>query len=278
MMIKKRKIYFAKLVGAGNDFVFIDNRICRIASSAQLKDLARKMCDRKFGAGADGLLVLEKSGIADSKMRIFNADGSEAQMCGNGARCFAYYLSGGRQAGKLLSFALETKAGIVNAYVNGDNIKINITQPKSLKLGIPLKVCGRDIKVDFINTGVPHTVIFVEGLGKIDVKSLGREIRYHRVFAPAGTNVNFVEIMGPDSIKIRTYERGVEDETLACGTGSTAAALIAGLKIPGAADKFNVHTAGGEILKIYFTRAGKNFKDVWLEGRAELIYRGEYYV
>lgn len=278
MIIKNKKINFVKLVGAGNDFVFIDNRICRITSLAQLKDLARKMCERKFGVGADGLLVLEKSGIADSKMRIFNADGSEAQMCGNGARCFAYYLSGGKQPGKLLSLAMETKAGIVKAHVNGDNVKINITRPKSLKLGIPLKVSGRAIKVDFVNTGVPHTVIFVEGLDKIDVKSLGREIRYHRFFAPAGTNVNFVEIMGPDSIKIRTYERGVEDETLACGTGATAAALIAGYKISEQADKFNVYTAGGEILKIYFTRVGKTFKDVWLEGRAKLIYRGEYYV
>ncbi len=277
-MIKNKKINFVKLVGAGNDFVFIDNRICRITSLAQLKDLARKMCERKLGVGADGLLVLEKSGIADSKMRIFNADGSEAQMCGNGARCFAYYLSGGKQPGKLLSLAMETKAGIVKAHVNGDNVKINITQPKSLKLGVPLKVSGRDIKVDFVNTGVPHTVIFVEGLDKIDVKSLGREIRYHRFFAPAGTNVNFVEIMGPDSIKIRTYERGVEDETLACGTGATAAALIAGYKIFEQANKFNVCTAGGEILKIYFTRVGKTFKDVWLEGRAKLIYRGEYYV
>jgi len=278
MIIKNKKINFVKLVGAGNDFVFIDNRVCRITSAAQLKDLACKMCDRKFGVGADGLLVLEKSGIADSKMRIFNADGSEAQMCGNGARCFAYYLSGGKQPGKSLSLVLETKAGLVKAHVNGDIIKVNITQPKGLKLGIPLKVSGRDIKVDFINTGVPHAVIFVEGLDKIDVKSIGREIRYHRFFAPAGTNVNFVEITGPDSIKIRTYERGVEDETLACGTGSTAAALIAGLKVPGQVSKFNVHTAGGEILKIYFTRVGKNFKDVWLEGRAKLIYRGEYYV
>ncbi len=278
MIVKNKKISFVKLVGAGNDFVFIDNRVCRISSVARLKVLARKMCGRKFGLGADGLLVLEKSGRADSRMRIFNADGSEAQMCGNGARCFAYYLSGGKQSGKVLALTMETKAGIVNALVNGDNIKINLTQPKSLRLGILLKVGGRDIKVDFINTGVPHTVIFVEGLDKIDVKNLGREIRYHQFFAPAGTNVNFVEIIGPEAIKIRTYERGVEDETLACGTGSTAAALIAGLKVSAQADKFNVHTAGGEILKIYFTRVGKTFKDVWLEGRAKLICRGEYYV
>ena len=289
MIIKNKKIRFAKLVAAGNDFVLIDNRVCRITSSAQLRDLARKMCDRKFGAGADGLLVLEKSKVADLKMRVFNADGSEAQMCGNGARCFAYYLSGGEKAGKDFFLVLETIAGIVNARVNADNVRINITQPMNLKLDVPLKVSGRAIKVNFINTGVPHAVIFVEGLEQIDVQGLGREIRRHRYFSPAGTNVNFVEVLRADSLKIRTYERGVEDETLACGTGSIAAALVASVKAAGKINKINVRTAGGEILKVYFTpldskhlteftRTGLGFKDVWLEGKAGLVYRGEYYV
>ncbi len=275
MVVKNRKIIFAKLVGAGNDFILIDNRVCRITTSDQLKDLARKMCNRKLGVGADGLLVLEKSKVADLKMRIFNADGSEAEMCGNGARCFAYYFSGVKKTGKDFLLALETKAGIVKARVNADNVRINITQPKDLKLGIPLKVSGRTIKVNFINTGVPHAVIFVEALDQIDVKGLGREIRYHRFFAPAGTNVNFVEVLSFDSIKIRTYERGVEDETLACGTGSVAAALVAGVKMAQKINKINMHTAGGEVLKVDFIKTEHGFKDVWLEGKARLVYRGE---
>ncbi len=278
MVVKNRKIMFVKLVGAGNDFILIDNIVCRITTSDQLKDLARKMCNRKLGAGADGLLVLEKSKVADLKMRVFNADGSEAQMCGNGARCFAYYFSGVKKTGKDFLLALETKAGIVKARVNADNVRINLTQPKNLKLGIPLKVSGRTIKVNFINTGVPHAVIFVEGLKEIDVFELGREIRYHRFFAPAGTNVNFVEVLSLDSIKIRTYERGVEDETLACGTGSVAAALVSGVKIGSKINKIKVRTAGGEVLKVNFIKTEHGFKDVWLEGKAGLVYRGEYYV
>jgi diaminopimelate epimerase len=176
------------------------------------------------------------------------------------------------------SLALETKAGIVKARVFKDNVKINLTPPKDLKLDIPLKVSGRVIKVNFINTGVPHVVIFVQGLDKIDVQTLGSEIRNHRYFAPAGTNVNFVELLNRDSARIRTYERGVEGETLACGTGSTAAALITSIKMNKNINKIDVHTAGGEILKVSFNKSKNSFSDVWLEGRARLVYRGEYYV
>ncbi len=277
-MIKNKRINFDKLEGAGNDFVLIDNRVYKISSTNLLKTLARKMCDRKLGAGADGLLVLERSKVADVRMRIFNADGSEAEMCGNGARCFAYDFSRKNKALNNFSVALETKAGIVKARVFKDNVKINMTRPKGLKLDIPLNVSGRVIKVNFINTGVPHAVIFVQGLDKIDVKTVGPEIRNHRYFAPAGTNVNFVEVLNRDSVRIRTYERGVEDETLACGTGSVAAALITSIKITENIDKINVHTAGGEILKISFEKSKNSFSDVWLEGRARLVYRGEYYV
>ena len=173
---------------------------------------------------------------------------------------------------------LETKAGLVKARVKGDNVRINITPPKGLKLEIPLIVSGRCIKANFVNTGVPHTVIFVQGLDKIDVNALGREIRYHRHFAPAGTNVNFVEILNPDTIQIRTYERGVEAETLACGTGSIAGALIASLKIKEDINKIKVRTAGGEILKVDFMHSKSGFSDVWLEGKVRLVYKGEYYV
>jgi diaminopimelate epimerase len=276
--MNKKMIKFNKLEGAGNDFVLIDNRIYKISSTRLLQTLARKMCDRKLGAGADGLLVLERSRVADVRMRIINADGSEAEMCGNGARCFAYNFARKNKALKNLSLALETKAGIVKARVFKDNVKINITRPKDLKLDIPLKVSNRVIKVNFINTGVPHAIIFVQGLNKIDVQNLGCEIRNHDYFAPSGTNVNFVEVLNRHSVRIRTFERGVEGETLACGTGSAAAALITSIKMDKNVNKINVHTAGGEILKVSFNRSGDSFSDVWLEGRARLVYRGEYYV
>jgi len=276
--MNNKSIIFDKLEGAGNDFVLIDNRVYKISSTRLLQALARKMCDRKLGAGADGLLVLENSRVADVRMRIINADGSEAEMCGNGARCFAYAFSRMKRIPDNFSLALETKAGIVKARVFNDNVKINLTRPQGLKLDIPLKVSGRVIKVNFINTGVPHAVIFVQGLDKIDVQALGREIRNHRYFAPAGTNVNFVEVLNRDSIRIRTFERGVEGETLACGTGSTAAALITSIKMNKNIEYINVHTVGKEVLKVSFVRSKGSFSDVWLEGRARLVYRGEYYV
>lgn len=262
-----QKINFIKMVASGNDFILISLSPYLIIS---LKRLAQKICDRKYGVGADGMLLLEKSRVADIRMRIFNADGSEAQMCGNGARCVALYT--GRKNARI-----ETKAGIIQSGVNGDNVKIKLTDPKDIKLDVPIKINNRPLKVNFINTGVPHTVIFVEGLDKIDVVSLGRQIRYHSRFRPAGTNADFVEILNNNSIKIRTYERGVEDETLACGTGAVAAALITDCRLP-IADyrKINVHTKSGEVLKVYFERIKNKFNNVWLEGKARIVYTGKY--
>ena len=228
--------------------------------------MAKNICDRKFGIGADGLLILEESKIADVKMRIFNADGSEAQMCGNGARCVALYMGKGK-------VKIETKAGIIVSEVNDDSVKIKLTDPKNIRLDMPIQVNNRRLKVNFINTGVPHTVIFVEGLNKIDVVGLGRQIRYHQRFAPAGTNVDFVEQRNNNSLKIRTYERGVEDETLACGTGAAASSFIFALKAD-TGNKVNVHTQGGEILKVYFCKDNTKISDVWLEGKVRIVHKG----
>ncbi|MFA5093514.1 MAG: diaminopimelate epimerase [Candidatus Omnitrophota bacterium] len=260
-----KKINFTKMVGSGNDFVVIQGRPC-----ANLSKLARIVCDRRLGIGADGMLVIEKSKKADLGMRIFNADGSEAKMCGNGARCAALF------SGKK-SVSLSTQAGTVNAKVSGNCAKIQITQPKNIKLDLPLKVSGRLIKVNFIDTGVPHTVVFVNGIEKINVETIGRSIRNHVKFSPEGTNVNFVQVLGPNLIQIRTYERGVEGETLACGTGSTASALIFALK-NNLNNLIKVKTQSGEVLKIYFKKDNSNFKQVWLEGSARIVYKGEYYV
>jgi diaminopimelate epimerase len=262
------KVNFTKMVASGNDFVVISGDKL---SAIRCPLYAKKMCDRKYGIGADGLLVLGKSRIADIRMRIFNADGSEAEMCGNGARCAALY------AGKK-SVDIETKAGIIESKVDGNNVKIKLTDPHGLRLDIPIKVNDRILKVNFINTGVPHTVIFVEGLDKIDVFKLGRQIRYHRHFAPRGTNVNFVEVLNSASVKVRTYERGVEDETLACGTGSVASALVYAICYMPYANSINVLTKGGEVLRVYFKRKDNKIQDVWLEGKARISYKGECYV
>lgn len=260
-----KKIKFTKMVASGNDFVVIDKN-----PGGNLAALARVLCDRKFGVGADGLLLVEKVKNADLRMHIFNADGSEADMCGNGARCVALF--SGRKKAKLI-----TPAGVINSQVNGSKVKIQLTDPKRIDLDIPLKVNGPLINVNFINTGVPHVVVFVDRLDQIDVAGIGRLIRRHARFSPAGTNVNFVEIKDGNLIQIRTYERGVEDETLACGTGSTAAALIFALK-SNLVNLVNVRTQSGEILKVYFNNKEGKFKNVWLEGSARIVYKGEYHV
>jgi diaminopimelate epimerase len=263
-----KKINFIKMVAAGNDFI----ASFYTAKTSRLKKLAQNICDRKYGIGGDGLLILEKTKIADIGMRIFNADGSEAKMCGNGARCVALYI--GRKR-----LQIKTKAGIIESWVRGDNVKIKLTTPTQIKLDMPVEINHRQLKVNFINTGVPHAVIFTEGLDKIEVSNLGRQIRHHKKFVPYGTNVDFVEVLDNDTIKIRTYERGVEDETLACGTGAVASSLITSCKLPARnLKKINVQTRSRETLHVYFDKTKNKFNNVWLEGKARIVGEGVYYV
>ncbi|HTY44973.1 MAG TPA: diaminopimelate epimerase [Patescibacteria group bacterium] len=256
-------IAFTKMVGSGNDFVVIDRK-----PSGNLPRIARAMCDRTSGIGADGMLLLEKTRGADIRMRIFNADGSEAEMCGNGARCVAFYL-GRKEA------TIRTAAGIIRSQVNRGLVRIRLTDPTGIKLDVPVNICGRTLHVNYINTGVPHVVVFTEGLDEVSVLSLGKLIRFHAAFAPRGTNVNFIEVLSRGSLKIRTYERGVEDETLACGTGSVASALIFALK-GSYANTVSVHTKSGEILKVYFDRINGTLRNVWLEGKAAVAFKGVF--
>jgi diaminopimelate epimerase len=187
----------------------------------------------------------------------------------------------------VIDLRIRTLAGLINAHVDHDEVKVNLTPPKDMRLDIPIRVNGRLLRVNFINTGVPHAVIFASGLSSIEIVDLGRQIRYHKAFAPKGTNVDFVEVAADKFISIRTYERGVEDETLACGTGSVASALVTGYKLEQdlslkpqsvVQKSFQVQTRGGEILKVYFTLQGKKFFDVWLEGKATIVYKGVWYV
>ncbi|MDY6861647.1 MAG: diaminopimelate epimerase [Thermodesulfobacteriota bacterium] len=260
--------------GSGNDFIVIDNRE-KLLSHKDAPDFARSLCRRKVSIGADGLILIEASSTAHFKWRFFNSDGSEAAMCGNGGRCaarFAYFKN--IAPGEMF---FETKAGIVKAKVTGNKVKLLMTAPKDLKDNIVLLLNNAEFKMDFIDTGVPHVVIFNEDIEKVEVTKLGRQIRFNPLFAPAGTNVNFVTVENKAELNIRTYERGVEDETLACGTGSVAAAIIAARK--GLVDPpVKVKVRSGEMLEIYFkdnpNKEDFDFGEVFLEGGAFVIYEG----
>jgi len=265
------KIPFVKMTGCGNDFIIIDNRK-KILDADKLGDLVQKVCAHKVSAGADGLILIEPSEKVNFKWRFFNSDGSVGEMCGNGARCAARFavLKGIAPA----KMAFETLAGIIEAEVAGRQIKVLMPAPTGLKLGIDVPIDGRTHPMHFLNTGVPHAVEFVEDAASVAVKDLGRKVRFHAQFQPAGTNANFVRVVDRKHIKVRTYERGVEDETLACGTGAVASALIAAKK--GLVDSpVEVQTSGGEILNIYFQPKGEGFDRVFLEGDARLVYEGE---
>lgn len=273
-------IEFTKVAASGNDFVIVETRNQKPVPR-NLKLLAKEICARKFGVGADGLLVLEKSKVADVRMRIFNADGTEAEMCGNGVRGAALYKRHKGTKSQSQKVNIETKAGIIESGVIADKVKIKLTQAKDYQPGIPIKINGRELRINSINTGVPHAVIFVEGIDIIDVSNIGRQIRYYECFAPQGTNVNFVEVINKNTIKVRTYERGVEDETLACGTGAAASAIVFSLQLQKAEVhqyKINVRTQGGETLKIYFHKNKDEITDVWLEGKVKIVCKGDYYV
>mgnify|MGYP001576070679 FL=1 len=272
-----KKINFTKMAGAGNDFIVID-----AAPGLNYKKLAMKACDRTEGIGADGLLVLDKSSKADYKMRIINRDGSEAEMCGNGARCIAAYIVHNKKPRKKL-FTIETLAGIISATATNEVARVQLSAPTDYQADIALTVNDHRMRVSYIDTGVPHTIIFVDGLEGIDVAGIGRIIRHHQRFAPRGTNVNFVEQINERLVNARTYERGVEDETKACGTGSVAVAIVAYLKANrGVNDKkaagMNVRAASGEILEVRFDIKEGVVSNVWLKGSARFIASGEYYV
>ena len=268
-----KNIKFVKMAGTGNDFIMIDNRDGAFVPEPALVE---RLCRRRTGIGADGIILLENSDKADFFMRIINSDGSEAEMCGNGARCVARFA---RAAGAVSSdeFVFGTLAGDIRARLVGGNVVcVRLSDPRDLALDRVIEVGGRKIEVHSINTGVPHAVIFeTAGLPGESIVELGRAIRRHAAFAPAGTNVNFVRVIGPDSIAVRTYERGVEDETLACGTGMSASGIVAHLRkrIPA---PVSVLARSGDRVVIDFRHSDGVVSDVTLTGAAEVIYEGEF--
>lgn len=266
-----KMIKFMKAIATGNDFIIIDNR--GLVLKNNIDQLAKRLCDRIYGIGADGLLLVEKSKQADFKMRIFNPDGSEAETCGNGLRCIALYAKDKRIA--LADMRIETRAGVIKASIKDGEVKVRLTDPKDIQWNLCVMIQGCPYKVSLANTGVPHVIHFVDDIENIDVKEIGAEMRYHSEFSPAGANVDFVKIInqGKNKIKVRTYERGVEDETLACGTGAVASAIISA-EAEKLTSPVTVETRSKELLKVYFELIEGNFMNVYLEGKAQLVYEG----
>lgn len=265
-------IAFEKMSGTGNDFVIIDNRSGSIKPEEQSK-FAAAVCRRMFSVGADGLILIEDSTSADFRWQFYNSDGSVAEMCGNGARCAARFAFGHGIAGRKMRF--ETIAGVIEAEVIGEEeeVRVQLTKPFDYQFDMQVNLDGEDYPMSFVNTGVPHAVIFVDS-PDVPVNSWGRQVRFDERFQPAGTNANFVHLAGGNTILARTYERGVEDETRACGTGAVASAVMAAIS-QGLTSPVTVQTSGGDRLTIHFEMAGeKEAGAVYLQGPARRIYSG----
>jgi len=256
------KIPFVKMHGAGNDFIMVDDRDLMFPMDDTF--FIRQIAARATGVGCDGIILLQPSQNADIRMRFINPDGGEVEMCGNGARCLARMAHDLGAAGENL--VIETNAGPVCAKVVDEQVTLELTEPTGLQLDLDL---GLSCATDFVNTGVPHVVAWADDVQAVDLIPLGRMIRYHERFAPQGTNANFARVEGDGTITVRTYERGVEAETLACGTGAAAAAVLAAQRgwicLPVA-----VHCASGFDLVINSV-AGKTT----LSGNAVKVFEGE---
>lgn len=252
---------FTKMNGAGNDFVLLDNRHGEIRlTNAEIV----RLCDRHRGVGADGVLVLENpANGADFRMRYYNADGGEAEMCGNGARCFARFAD--RTAGPLKKLSFETPAGVIGAELKGELVTLQMGEPKDLQLD--------PAGASYVDSGVPHVVVRVPKIEDVQVRERGSELRNSPRYAPRGANANFLEKRGRQSIAIRTYERGVEDETLACGTGVVASAVIFAA-LENVQGPIDVLVRGGDTLQVGFSREGAHFTKVTLTGPAAFVFDG----
>ncbi len=286
-----KKIPFMKFSGAGNDFIVVDNRK-RVVDPGKMSAFVASVCTQHISVGADGLIFIEKAPKAHFRWRFYNNDGGEADFCGNGARCVARfaYLKG--IAPKKMRF--EGAAGVVEAVVDGESVTVSVPDPTDLRLNIRLDIPPqRRRKTDLtapsqpssivmtleghaVNTGVPHFVYFVHDISTAEVIGLGHLIRDHEAFKPAGTNVDFVEVVDRGTIRIRTYERGVEDETLACGSGAIASALVAAV-IHKVESPVSVVPLSRRPMTVSFRKDGNRFAEVSLTGEARAVYEGEMY-
>ena len=303
LFTNENAISFTKFSGAGNDFVIINNleHIINPADPA-FANFVQKVCERRMSVGADGVLLVENAHHApvDFQMRYFNADGGEAETCGNGARCISKFAYLNHIAQEKMSFL--TNAGIYESEMVGDDVKLRMSDPTDIRLNLQLELeaerpdwvrqRGQYVRllnlgvprvpdsahtVHFVNTGVPHAVLFVDDvydLTKTEILHYGKQTRHHAEFQPAGTNANFVQVHSQDHLSVRTYERGVENETLACGTGAVAVAVISAV-LEKVAPPVRVTTASKSVLTVDFNITDNEPKNVYLEGDARVIYTGE---
>jgi diaminopimelate epimerase len=259
---------FMKITGSGNDFVLLNNLDGKIRNRSKL---AIELCRYKYGIGADGAIFLEKSRKADYKMRIFNSDGSEAEMCGNGLRCLIRFIHE-QKISKKTSFLIETLAGIYETHFNKPEVSIRMFLVKEPRLNVSVDVEGEKILLHMLNTGVPHAVIITDDIDNAPVVKYGKLIRYHRIFQPSGTNVDWLEIIDKHHGRVRTYERGVEDETLACGTGIVASVLC-GAMLGKFTSPVEIVARSGEKLTVSFS---DDFKEIFFKGGTRVIFEGKW--
>ena len=266
-----KNISFVKMSGAGNDFIIIDK--AQNPEIALTNNVISRLCNRRNGIGADGIIIISGHDEFDFSMDYFNADGSTGTLCGNGARCaikFAH--DAGKTKSNIVSF-ISNEIEYTGELLNNGLIKFNLKPPVNIEENISLEIAGSGISASFLHTGSPHVVIVVDDIDDVPVIKIGREIRYSERFSPEGTNVNFIETTGK-KIFIRTYERGVEDETYACGTGAVAAAIIGNIKF-GVKPPVSLHTKGGDELVVDFIADGSDYKNVSLTGPVKEVFNGE---
>ena len=279
MSTSEFQIDFVKMTGAGNDFVLIDNRTHFL--QLYWKIYAPKFCDRRYGVGADGLIIIEQDTTAPFAMNYYNADGSYGGMCGNGGRCAALYMMDQEKVDEIYFHALDHVYYATRSYA--DSLQLSMKDPRCIRTNLIIDIHDSQLPIHFIDTGAPHAVFFVddlpqsmqEYLNSNGINEIGRQVRFSGLFAPAGANVNFVSVLDNQGISLRTYERGVEDETLACGTGSVASALLSAL-VRGLRSPIVVHTRSKENLRVTFQLEGERLSDVKLEGPARIVFRGKF--
>jgi diaminopimelate epimerase len=278
------KIFFTKMSGAGNDFIFLDKNLnINITVSPET---IKKLCDRRNGIGADGVIEIADNSDYDFAMNYYNADGSTGSLCANGARCSIWFANNSNRLKNGKAKFISAEKEYTGEVVSDEVIKFNLNSPSKIKFNFQIKAFGQMIKTNYADTGSPHVVINISDIQKnpaipkinfdnileVPVYQIGKEVRYHKDFAPNGTNVNFVKVID-NEILIRTYERGVEDETLACGTGSVAAAIICSVS-----DKLNppitLKTYGGDKLSVNFEVENQRVKNPSITGPAKIIFEG----
>lgn len=263
-------IAFSKMHGAGNDFILVDDRALTFPSDD--KAWMVRVGARRTGVGCDGFILVQPSSTSDFRMRFFNPDGGEAGMCGNGARCVARFAHDHGITGPTMT--IETRAGQLQAQVLPDGrVRLQLTEPVGWRMDLAMELAGRPCVVHVVDTGVPHAVMEVDDLGGLNIEAIGAALRWHAAFSPAGTNADFIRVDGPSRLTLRTYERGVEGETLACGTGMVAAALVAA-RVGRVQPPVSITCASGDVLEVDFQGNGDHFHHVTLTGPAVHVYDG----